>query len=155
PENPVLVSDGQIYANSFVVSQGSLYTIDGRGFVVVLSIFDVSDPFNTRFVGRSDSWSSLGYASFLQIAVSDTTAYIITADYLANAFGVVDVSDPRTPTLVSSQIFADGLPIRIFAHQTHAYVAASGAGLMIFDGTNPSHAVRVGQFYTAIQANSI
>ena len=155
--NPTPVQSTTLVQSSaeLALANGYLYALTGGQQVVQLRVLDPTNPVRPQ-VGLSSLSNVLGHADEQALAVSSNAVFVVTAGYDGNALGVyTPLGQPWNPTLLSATFFADGTPHRVAADESHVYVANGGAGLKVFDVSDPAHAVPTNQFYTALQANAV
>ena len=93
-------------------------------------------PSASASIAPSTDWDAIGQTGgpTQGIAVQGNYAYIGVGPRLV----VVDISDPANPHQVGASAMLDDFVLGVAVSDTHVYVAAGGAGLQIFDITNPS-----------------
>lgn len=89
--------------------------------------------------------------SLLEVALQGNYAYLGHGTRLA----VLDVTDPTQPALLGQSQHLTSTISSIVMSGTLAYVAATYAGLRVFDVSNPAAPVEVGSYQTPGQAESV
>jgi hypothetical protein len=122
PRRPVAAAalDLASDANDLALRGAQLFIASGEGFEG-LTVVDVRHSEAPRVVGR------LRLGESTAIAVDDTRAYVVNAGRIA----IVDVSDPRNPTVVGEHRPVGYLQ-RIAVEGPYLYLTAEYAGLQIF-----------------------
>jgi uncharacterized repeat protein (TIGR03803 family) len=151
PANPTPVQLDNQASGQLALSGQYLYSVSSSAGAVALQVLDVTDAVRPA-VGNNVT-NTLGDAQVQGLAVNDAGAYVVTAGNTANALAVYNRNLP--PGLAGRILFSDGTPRRLFVDGTLAYVAAGGAGLKVFDVSDPANPVSTGQFLTAVQANQV
>jgi hypothetical protein len=101
-----------------------------------VEVLNVTDPAAPRQVAVFDT----GFESLL-FCVEGNLAYLLEAD--SKRFRVVDVSNPRAPTVVAHPQLSSAGPFKVVGQ--YAYVAA-GSYLQVLDLSNPAQPVQAGRF---------
>lgn len=96
-----------------------------------LQVLDISNPSSLSKIGEIRlPGNPQG------IALAGNYAYVVTLSYLA----VIDISDPKNPSVVTS-IFFDGCSFQSIALSSGCIYLASDNGLLIYDVSNPRQPV--------------
>lgn len=102
-----------------------------------LLILDISDPTNLIQVGSVDNGSASS------ITLRGRYAYV--GDVTAGAVDVIDISDPTSPTVISTFVFDPGeSPSDMIISGNYLFVAANSLDLAILDLVSSTAPVRVG-----------
>jgi len=101
-----------------------------------VEVHNVTDPAAPRQVAVFDTTFSAP-----QICVEGNLAYLLEAD--SKRFRVVDISNPRAPTVVARPLLASAGPFKVVGQ--YAYVAA-GSYLQVLDLSNPAQPIQAGRF---------
>jgi len=131
PAAPVEISSFDTHGNALrvFIANGMAYVADGNGG---LRIIDVSNPI------KPVEKAVLPYVAY-GVFVINHTVYIASAVSLL----IVDMSDPKQPTLVGS---SDEIsPYDVVVEGNTAYVAGH-YNLTILDVSNPNHPIKQGSF---------
>ena len=114
-----------------VVDQHAFW-VNGRQ----VEVLDVTDPTALGQVAVFET----GFEN-PQISVAGNLAYLLEAD--SKRFRVVDISNPRAPTVVARPQLSSAGPFKVVGQ--YAYVAA-GSYLQVLDLSNPAQPVQAGRF---------
>jgi hypothetical protein len=154
PATPAQIANFSQTPAQLALADGYLYTLTGGQRTVQ---FRVLDPTNLQKpqVGINVLSNTLGQAAHQSVATGSNTAFVVTAGDTGNALGVYDVSQSGNPQLIGTSLFAEGAPRRITVDDGYAYVANGGAGLKVFDVTDPAHPSPIANFFTSVQVNAL
>jgi hypothetical protein len=155
PAAPAQVATlGQSQAE-LALAGGYLYTVTGGQRVVQVRLLDPNNLQRPQ-VGLSSLSNVLGQATQQGVTVGSNAVFVVTAGFDGNALGVYSpLGQPWNPVLLATNLFPEGTPHRAATDGAYLYIANGGAGLKIFDVTDPTNPVAIGQFFTSIQANSL
>ncbi|MBI5373996.1 MAG: hypothetical protein HZA77_01065 [Candidatus Schekmanbacteria bacterium] len=134
PESPYMIC----------VSEPFIYFNNGDG----ITIMDVSNPANTSTIGKY----AADVNSYIDnISISDNIIYGINYDNenWTDTLVAIDVSNPLTPTLLSS--FEDNETRGLFISDHKAYVPKWPSGFDIIDYSNPSSPALLSSFETDVE----
>jgi hypothetical protein len=148
PATPVEVGmirgeDRLYYPNQIAANNNYAYIVNNKGYS--LSIFDISDPQQTKFVKSLSSYTTIETDNFFDfisaVAVNGKYAYVT----VRNGLRIVDISNPTNPILIgrlddSNFISAAFKPIAIQGR--YAYIVNTTSGpttghLLVVDIANP------------------
>ena len=138
PQVVKTLSSGTKYPWRSTISGNYLYVTSGNPYGGVssrLDIFDITDPAAPVLKGTYTG----GSQGFSGVAVRGTYAYVTS--YYSGA-SVIDVSNPASPTLVSSISGINANDIRISG--SYAYVSTRYEGFRIYDISTPTTMTLVG-----------
>jgi hypothetical protein len=120
---------------------GQINSVSVQGSVACVSagdsgvyVLDVTDPANPSIEGR---WRTLSYSSGVDI--DGDYAYVTDGAY----FVILDISDPTNPTQTGSRS-STGWLLSVQKSGNYAYVSNYGAGLNVYDVSDPDTAIIVG-----------
>jgi hypothetical protein len=115
-----------------------------------LQVIDVSDPDAPEIIAALDTDGDC-----IGIDVEGVHAYLVDSGTL----GIVDISDPAIPRLVSQSYLGGsgpyGSPIDVDVEDGYAYVACGHGGLRIVDVSDPLAAQQVGRISTPSAATHV
>ncbi len=123
----------------YVAVQGEFAYLAGGGLFIV----NISDPEQPELVSQVEMPD---YAYVNKVVVVGNLAYCVAYSYQFDIFGIVDATDPYSPTLVSSRRIGT-LIYDIAIAGDYAYLATWGFGLYVFYIADPSNPVEVGYYY--------
>jgi VCBS repeat-containing protein len=141
PSKPVAVGSyaglNATTLNDVVAEGTNAYVTDASG----LEIFDVSNPASPVLIGSLPSGLN-------SVFVSGNYAYV--GDSFNHAVRLVNISDPSTPTVVSSitipSELGPGSPLGFALSGNYLYVADFSPGIDVIDVTDPAHPALVTTF---------
>lgn len=144
PASPVYVDSLSLEANTKdVVVSGNYAYLASEDNTREFQVIDVSDPYNLslsfryslNIVGNSNGYNAT------TVAVAGNTAFI--GRVTENRFYAIDISNPTTPSLISSSgISVSGTPNSFSVFNSNNYLAIangqSSAEIKIYDVSNPA-----------------
>ncbi len=114
--------------NAVVVDSAKNVAWIGNGYA--FQVLDISTPSALSVIGEMELEGIVQ-----DMAVSGNYAYVVTQSFLK----IVDISDLNNPNEIGSVYDVDGSLKSIALSSGYAYVAAAGAGLKIYDVSDPSN----------------
>ncbi len=129
------------------VSAGRLFALWEREG---LEIYDISDRYAPRLLGRFPAAADDRFRSFTTMDLDGEVVYLGGANFIAS----VDVSDPTAPSLLG-YVQLNGAPMKLDYHNHRIFVAAGKLGLGAFFVPNPHQIFFQGSqpgVYTVVKA---
>lgn len=118
-------------------------------WITDLRVVDIANKSAPREVGRYQSWNRIS-----DLAVVGNYAYLVFGFMdQGGAFQIIDISNPRMPTLVGTLSFSGDLWAVAVAYP-YAYVGSSNA-LRVVNVSDPAHPALVTTYSTAYPVNDI
>lgn len=159
PISPLFVSSasGPVtdYPIGMTISGNRIFTIPvSGGNVVGFQVANISNPLSPSVVTNMFVPAS-AWAFYASVAVNSNIAYIVNGDFTGNSIIAVDVTPGGNFPVLGERKFDKGTGHRICVAGNRAYVTTLTGGLQIFDLSNPTNAVQIGQFYTAVNATDV
>jgi hypothetical protein len=144
-----------ITVSSITVPSGSYYlraTTPSGGYIAQTVTFDVSTLLRRVSQSTLAQGEVSGGGGDGVFITGGTYAYVVEGSGTTNAFQIFNISDPRTPVLISQSDLANGgngvSTDDIWVKHGFAYIVEGGGtvnALQVFNVTNPAAPVLVGQ----------